>query len=173
MLVAVAGPGGADETDEYARLLGQRMRDVRREVGLTLLQVGAVSGGMFKASVVGAYERGERSITVQRLEQLAQYYGVPTWRMLPRSLHLAHPGASAGGVLTLDLAALRERSGHPYDALTRYVGHVLDERGEPQTRRTLSVRSDERSVVATLIDADVDELFDRLDELGVLRTSPR
>ncbi len=38
----------------------------------------------FKASVLGAYERGERAISVPRLQRLARFYNVPVDQLLPR-----------------------------------------------------------------------------------------
>ena len=37
----------------------------------------------FKASVLGAYERGERAISVPRLQRLARFYSVPVDQLLP------------------------------------------------------------------------------------------
>ena len=37
----------------------------------------------FKASVLGAYERGERAISVPRLQRLARFYNVPVDQLLP------------------------------------------------------------------------------------------
>lgn len=162
-----------DEGDgaDYAHLLGRRMREVRREVGLTLLDVAEKSNGHFKASVVGAYERGERAITVQRLEQLAACYGVPTWRLMPRSLPAAAPSVISGRALVLDVAALRARRDRRYDALARFVGYVLDARGVTHDERWLAVRAEDRTVVAALIGVEADELVDRLAELEVLRAA--
>ena len=61
----------------YARAVGDRLRNLRRQQSLSLLAVEEASGREFKASVLGAYERGERIISVLRLQRLAQLYGVP------------------------------------------------------------------------------------------------
>ena len=50
----------------------------------TLQEVEASSGQEFKASVLGAYERGERAISVPRLQRLARFYNVPVDQLLPR-----------------------------------------------------------------------------------------
>ena len=39
--------------------------------------------GRWKAVVVGSYERGDRAVTVQRLAELAEFYGVPVYELLP------------------------------------------------------------------------------------------
>ena len=67
----------------YAQRVGARLRTVRRQKGLSLQDVESGSHQEFKASVLGAYERGERAISVPRLYRLARFYGVPVDRLLP------------------------------------------------------------------------------------------
>ena len=50
----------------YAEQVGDRLRNIRLQKGLSLHDVEQRSGKEFKASVLGAYERGERSISVPR-----------------------------------------------------------------------------------------------------------
>src|ERR1700734_78284 len=69
----------------YARAVGDRLRNLRRQQSLSLLAVEEASGREFKASVLGAYERGERIISVLRLQRLAALYGVPVDQLLPRA----------------------------------------------------------------------------------------
>src|SRR6516162_6041617 len=78
----------------YARAVGDRLRNLRRQQSLSLLAVEEASGREFKASVLGAYERGERIISVLRLQRLAQLYGVPVDQLLPRPAS-AGPGFDA------------------------------------------------------------------------------
>ncbi len=68
----------------YAQRVGERLRAIRLQKGLSLHDVEQASTKEFKASVLGAYERGERSISVPRLQRLAIFYGVPVDQLLPR-----------------------------------------------------------------------------------------
>jgi transcriptional regulator with XRE-family HTH domain len=52
------------------------LRKVRKSKGLTLAQVEALSNGVHKSVVVGSYERGSRSISVDKLIALAEFYEV-------------------------------------------------------------------------------------------------
>ena len=72
----------ADPT--YAVKVGSRLRAIRKQKRLSLQEVEASSGQEFKASVLGAYERGERAISVPRLQRLARFYNVPVDQLLPR-----------------------------------------------------------------------------------------
>src|SRR5215831_13684376 len=67
------------------RHVGERLRAIRRQKGLSLHDVEARSDQEFKASVLGAYERGERAISVPRLLRLAEIYQVPGDQLLPRT----------------------------------------------------------------------------------------
>ena len=68
---------------EYAVAVGARLRTVRRQKRLSLQAVEKASRLEFKASVLGAYERGERTISVPRLQRLARLYRVPVDQLLP------------------------------------------------------------------------------------------
>jgi len=57
-------------------VVGERLRDARRRLGWSLADVEEASGGAFRASAVGAYERGERAVSAIRLAGLARLYGV-------------------------------------------------------------------------------------------------
>src|SRR5690349_15863658 len=76
----------SDETTAgtpYGRKVGTRLRAIRRQKRLSLQDVEAASSQEFKASVLGAYERGERAISVPRLQRLARFYRVPVDQLLP------------------------------------------------------------------------------------------
>ena len=92
----------------YARAVGERLRNLRRQQSLSLLAVEEASGREFKASVLGAYERGERIISVLRLQRLAQLYGVPVDQLLPRP-------ASSGSVTS---SVVSSRAQYPANALS-------------------------------------------------------
>lgn len=68
---------------DYARALGSRLRAIRQQQGLSLQGVEEKSGGRWKAVVIGSYERGDRAVTVAKLAELADFYGVPVGELLP------------------------------------------------------------------------------------------
>src|SRR5205814_2055246 len=72
-----------DSLHHYSRRLGEQLRRVRQQVGLSLEEVDAQSDREFKASVLGAYERGHRVMSMPRLQRLARFYGVAVDRLLP------------------------------------------------------------------------------------------
>lgn len=64
-------------------LVGERLRAVRKRRRMTLAQVEEASGGEFRTSVLGAYERGERGLAAHRLLRLAELYRVSPVDLLP------------------------------------------------------------------------------------------
>ncbi len=68
---------------DYAHALGARLRSIRAQQGLSLHGVEEKSEGRWKAVVVGSYERGDRAVTVAKLAELAEFYGVPVAELLP------------------------------------------------------------------------------------------
>jgi len=72
------------EEQDYLVRLGHRLRYIRRQLGLSLKIVEAMTDGEFKASALGAYERAQRTVSVARLQRLAQVYGTQVDQLLPK-----------------------------------------------------------------------------------------
>ena len=70
----------------YSQQVGERLRVIRKQKRMSLQEVEARSNQEFKASVLGAYERGERALSVPRLDRLSQFYSVPVEQLLPREV---------------------------------------------------------------------------------------
>jgi len=125
-------------SDEFNVLLGQRLRAARRQRGWSLGEIETQTDGEFKASVVGAYERGERAISVQRFARLADIYGIPAGELLPI------PEPVAG--LVIDLEALsNDDSGDPVD---RYLAAIQLLRKEGGSN---VVRQSDRAIINSLL----------------------
>jgi transcriptional regulator with XRE-family HTH domain len=91
----------------YAIKVGARLRSIRRQKHLSLQDVEAASEHEFKASVLGAYERGERAISVPRLQRLARFYRVPVDQMLPSDEELGGRSNNDDDEQIVDLRSLR------------------------------------------------------------------
>lgn len=157
----------AVDEDRHARLLGERLRRVRQQQGLSLHDVERDSGGDLKASVVGAYERGERAVSMTRLHRLADFYRVPVGELLPDLGARPVPVGEVGPDLVLDLVAL-ERRGGDEPALQRYVDAIQARRGD-YNGRVLTVRSSDLHMLAAVLDAQPEELRGRLSAAGIVR----
>ena len=67
----------------YMENLGRNLRDARRQAGFSLMKLEEDTKGEFKASAVGAYERGERAISVVKLAALCRVYGTSAKEVIP------------------------------------------------------------------------------------------
>lgn len=70
---------------QYAQELGERLRAARNRLGLSMRAVETKSDRRWTAVAIGSYERGERALSVVKLAELADWYGVPTASLLPES----------------------------------------------------------------------------------------
>lgn len=165
-------------TELYAKRVGERLRLVRKQQRLSLQAVEASSNQEFKASVLGAYERGERAISVPRLQRLARFYNVPADQLLPRApgeegADLDPPDVTAArsavaGKVIIDLTRL-DRSITPEQSLIdRYLGTIQVQR-QDFNGRMLTIREEDLRAIACLLDTRPDLMRRRLEELGLRR----
>ncbi|MEY4607577.1 MAG: transcriptional regulator [Ilumatobacteraceae bacterium] len=154
----------------YSRSVGERLRVIRRQKRLSLQEVEANSAEEFKASVLGAYERGERAISVPRLERLAKFYNVPVDQLLPRDEVEAAGEAEAAAAskkLAVDLLKLSQLSGQPFEMLTRFLKMIQLQR-QDFNGKVITVRGDDTRAIAAMLDVPVDQVGQRLDALDLL-----
>ena len=154
--------------ESYNRSVGSRLRAIRKQKGYSLQDVEALSDQEFKASVLGAYERGERSLSLPRLRRLAAFYGVPIDQMLPQLDTRATPATIAvrtGGV-TIDLNRLETSSGPEAEMLERFLRAIQMMR-QDFNGRVLTIRDDDFRLLSVLLQESTEELSERLGELGL------
>ncbi|MGH9068361.1 MAG: transcriptional regulator [Acidimicrobiales bacterium] len=157
--------------DTYGVELGTRLRAVRKQKGLSLQAVEEVSGHEFKASVLGAYERGQRRIAVPRLKRLAELYRVPLEQLLSRhgEDHPASPDRDHpdGEPARIDLTKLAKATGPEKELLERYLASIEVQR-QDFNGRVITIRRDDLRVIASLFERSPAEMLARLAELDLL-----
>jgi transcriptional regulator with XRE-family HTH domain len=198
MSVVEKGVEMLDDEDEqevaariaYARAVGARLRTMRKQMRLSLQAVEAMSEQEFKASVLGAYERGERAISVPRLQRLAKLYDVPVDQLLPPddvavtrwgangaaagnevvaplSARRAIQAASGTERVAIDLTKLHTVSGPERDLLRRFLSMIQVHR-QDFNGRMITIRAEDVRAIACLFGVTPDSMGTRLDELGLL-----
>jgi transcriptional regulator with XRE-family HTH domain len=182
-----------DEQEEaariaYARAVGARLRTMRKQMRLSLQAVEAMSEQEFKASVLGAYERGERAISVPRLQRLAKLYDVPVDQLLPPddatmtrwgaagtteevvplgSARRTLQAGSGSDKVAIDLTKLHTVSGPERDLLRRFLSMIQVHR-QDFNGRMITIRAEDVRAIACLFGVTPDSMGSRLDELGLL-----
>jgi transcriptional regulator with XRE-family HTH domain len=152
---------------EYPKALGERLRNIRLQKGMSLQDVQHASDGRWKAAVVGAYERGDRNVTVARLSELAEFYGVPVSEILPEEAAGAGSGFDGRRRVVLNLESLNQVPEADRDPLERFTTAIQVQRGD-FNGRVLTIREDDLMALALLYQTNADELSRRLDEWGLL-----
>ena len=157
----------------YGRRVGERLRAIRRQKRLSLQEVEASSHQEFKASVLGAYERGERAISVPRLQRLARFYNVPVDQLLPADDGPAFAGEGEGSrgesvavKIAIDLTRLEELRGPEFRMLGRYLRMIQVQR-QDFNGRVITIRFDDLRAIACILDTTAEQTPAKLGELGL------
>ena len=168
-------------TQEYSKRVGERLRAIRRQKRMSLQEVEATSTQEFKASVLGAYERGERAISVPRLQRLARFYNVPVDQLLPtdagpsfgvsstdQAIDLTgeRPARRVADPITIDLTRLEQLSGPEAEMLNRYLTMIQVQR-QDFNGRVLTIRASDLQALAAILGTGLDGAGPRLKDLGL------
>jgi transcriptional regulator with XRE-family HTH domain len=165
----------ADQSDDgpdggFSRAVGERLRHIRRQKRLSLQEVESISAQEFKASVLGAYERGERAISVPRLHRLASFYKVPVDQLLPGGEQSSDDEAAArrqrDSAARIDLTRLENINGTESEMLSRYLRMIQVQR-QDFNGRVLTIRRDDMRAIACILGVNEDAADRRLQELGL------
>ena len=161
----------------YRSLVGERIRSIRKQKRLSLQEVEARSEAEFKASVLGAYERAERAISVPRLQRLANFYNVPVDQLLPGEDAFNELGGGSQShediditerSLVIDLTKLSESKTPESVVINRYL-KIIQVKRQDFNGRVLTIRRDDLQALAAIIGTTVEDAPQRLAELNLLR----
>jgi len=103
------------------------------------------SGNEFKSSVLGAYERGERSISVQRLHRLAQIYAMEVAHLIPSADEVANKET------VIDLDAMGTAEPGVSEAIDRFLSTIQLRR---RSDGDLTIRQSDLEFLAALLRSD-------------------
>jgi transcriptional regulator with XRE-family HTH domain len=134
---------------------------------LTLQQVEVLSNKRLKGSLLAAYERGDRNISVTRLHQIATLYSVPVNQLLPEELEgVGEPALPPKLAIDLtQLHGLPERQG---SILARHVARLQQQRQDFNTP-VVTFRADDLEQLAAAYKTSPEMLRRSLQEWGVFR----
>jgi transcriptional regulator with XRE-family HTH domain len=159
MLRGIQEPS-APGAPQVREALGEVLREARRLRGLTLREVSILSGGRFKPSAIGGYERGERSITVERFSDLATLYRIPPDRLLGEVLDRLDPDRRME--IVVDLRELEVLPGEEPRLAAELVGRVRRQRSREEGT-VVTLRSGDLGALAVASRRAPSDLIRRLE----------
>lgn len=149
---------------DYSVRVGERLRAIRLQREMSLQDVHRTTDGEFKAAVLGAYERGERSLSLPRLKRLAGYYEVPVSQLLPEEDTYEVARESEGGV-TIDLGRVEDLDDATGLVVERFLQRIQVQR-QDFNGKVLTIRASDVALLSMMLDV-VD-----VDLVGKLRRDP-
>src|SRR5688572_12284890 len=137
----------------FALEIGTALRRARGARDLTLRQVSALSMGRFKATSLAAYERGERTISLERFIELCDLYGIPAQAMLAEIL----PPLNVRSVAVIDRELLESSRSAEASLISGFVRQISSLRRE-QPSEAIVLRAGDLEVLATASGKEPTEL---------------
>lgn len=143
---------------DFAVEIGRALRGARKARGLTLRQVAGMSQNQFKATSVAGYERGERTISVERFLELCDVYGISAPAVLGEVVRAVEGKLEQ----EIDLTLLEKMGTAEGTLLSSFVRQIRAQRGEPVSE-TIVLREADLNVLATAAGTTREELAEALE----------
>jgi transcriptional regulator with XRE-family HTH domain len=137
----------------FALEIGRALRRARSARDLTLREVSAMTMGRFKSTSVAAYERGERTISLERFIELCDLYGIPAQAMLAEILR----PENARSVASIDRELLESARSTEASLISGFVRQIASLRRELPADAIL-LRAGDLEVLATASGKEPTEL---------------
>ena len=142
--------------------ISHRLRALRQTRGLSLIEVEKATHGRFNAATLGSYERADRSLSIARAIELANFYQVPLSHLLDES---STPDMNAPAQLVFDLRNIRLATGASANTSTliNFLRFIAEKRSD-WNGEVLSVRSADLSIIALALQIPEVELLTWLEK---------
>lgn len=137
---------------EQSERIRIRIRGLRRERGLTLREFEEKSGGRIRAIVMGAYERGDRSMSLGKLIEISKVFGIELSHLIG-SAELTPSSATHSSRYIFDLRVLNSLDDSPQKViLLRYLSRIAEQRGD-WGGEVISLRQSDIESLSKVIDS--------------------
>ena len=110
------------------------------------------------------------AVTVQKLAELADFYGVPVVELLPEGR--VPSGAEPATKIVINLERLQQLPAEKVGPLARYAATIQSQRGD-YNGKVLSIRTEDLRSLAIIYDMSPGELTEQLIDWGVLPPEAR
>jgi transcriptional regulator with XRE-family HTH domain len=136
---------------EQSERIRIRIRQLRRERGLTLRDFEEKSGGRIRAIVMGAYERGDRSMSLGKLIEISKVFGIELSHLIG-SAELTQSSGTPSSRYIFDLRVLNSLEDSPQKViLLRYLSRIAEQRGD-WAGEVISLRQSDIESLSKVID---------------------
>jgi len=138
------------------------LRSIRKARGWTLKEVEELSGGVWKAVVIGSYERCDRSLSLNKAVSLARFYEVPLEVLLGLTGEkAAQEGTSLNysGRLLIDMRAVSAIAftNEFTIPIKKYLNYIVSKRRD-WNGEVLSLRSGDLSILSLIAEKSESEM---------------
>lgn len=142
------------------------IKAVRKAKGLTLREVEEKSGGVWKAVVIGSYERCDRALSVKKAITLANFYQVPLDELLGLRKDVK---ATPREKITLDIRATTNLDPSDSESTNiRNFATLICAKRRDWNGEVLSIRNSDLTTIALLLNKDEATSYDWLLNRGLL-----
>jgi len=140
--------------------IASAIKGVRRAKGMTLRDVEEKSGGVWKAVVIGSYERCDRALSVKKAINLANFYQVPLDELLGLNSDKKTPTREE---ITLDIRATNSQNSNESEMNSiRNFATLICARRRDWNGEVLSIRNSDLGTIGLLINKDEATTYDWL-----------
>jgi len=143
--------------------LQSRLRTVRIAKGLTLSQVSALSEGSISAIALGSYERGDRSLSTEKLFAISNIYQIPVAELMSP----IEKGIKSGRVI-IDIKKLSTSSDSSNDAALKIVHRIAHMRHD-WNGEVISLRSSDVALLKIFADYSDEDTNRFLEEFALTK----
>ena len=146
------------------------MKSVRRGKGMTLRDVETKSGGVWKAVVIGSYERCDRALSIKKAINLANFYQVPLNELLGLGSQSKIPSREK---ITLDIRATSNSDSQENDVKSlRNFATLICAKRQDWNGEVLSIRTSDLTTIGLLLNMDETTTYSWLSSRGMLLLKP-
>jgi transcriptional regulator with XRE-family HTH domain len=153
-------------------IVAARIRHLRKSRNLSLAQVEILSHGSIKAVVLGSYERCNRSLSIKRAIQLANFFGVPIAYLFSEPTSSSSPSRTAHPVIDLRAAS---KGAFVQDEKSKifslYFAWIAAQR-QDWNGEVMSLRSTDVATLGLMAFSRESEVLEYLNSFGLLIAAP-
>jgi transcriptional regulator with XRE-family HTH domain len=149
--------------------IANSIRAIRKQKGLTLKQVEIKSAGVWKAVVIGSYERCDRALSLKKAIALASFYQVPLDQLLGLEQPMQIQPSGGLGKITVDIRRISAlQDGNPIAvAICAFLALICAKRRD-WNGEVLSLRQSDLETLALLTNQNESQMTNWLKQNSLL-----